>query len=345
MSPLISECAVRGLECLVVDTGQHYDYEISRVFFETLHLPPSNYQLRVGSGTHGHQTGLLLIEIERVLLEEKPDVVLVQGDTNTVLAGGLAASKLRIRVGHVEAGLRSFDRNMPEELNRILTDHLSDLLFSPTPEAAENLKAEGIPAEKIFMTGNTIVDAVLQHLDLAKKESRIINKLGLSGRNYFLSTLHRPENVDCRERLDAILQGLLAVCDQYALPLVLPLHPRTRKMMHTFGIVMPPKVLPLEPLGYLDFLQLEANAKVILTDSGGVQEEACVLRVPCVTIRDNTERPETVRIGANMVSGLHPEQILACVEKMFSIPRDWPNPFGDGKSCHRILDIILTPPL
>jgi UDP-N-acetylglucosamine 2-epimerase (non-hydrolysing) len=340
MSSIIRESAARGLDCLIVDTGQHYDYEIRQVFFETLHLPTPDYQLRVGSGTHGQQTGRLLIEIERVLLAEKPDVVMVEGDTNTVLAGGLAASKLRIRVGHVEAGLRSLDRNMPEETNRILTDHLADLLFAPTPEAAENLRTEGIPADRIFMTGNTIVDAVLQHRAIAGRESHVLDELHLSEGNYFLSTVHRSENVDCRERLVAILQSFRAVCEQFSLPLVLPIHPRTRKMLRTFGLVMPAQVLPIEPVGYLDFLQLEANAKMILTDSGGVQEEACILRVPCVTLRDNTERPETVRVGANMVAGVQPEGIVACAERMFSVPRDWPNPFGDGKTCCRILEVI-----
>jgi len=342
MSSIIRECAARGLDCLIVDTGQHYDYEISQVFFETLHLPPPHYQLRVGSGTHGQQTGQLLTEIERVLLAEKPDVVLVQGDTNTVLAGGLAASKLRIIVGHVEAGLRSLDRNMPEETNRLLTDHLADVLFAPTPEATENLLAEGIPADRIFMTGNTIVDAVLQHLAIAERESHVLEELHLSEGNYFLSTVHRSENVDCRERLVAILDSFRAVCERFGLPLVLPIHPRTRKMLHTFGLVMPVQVIPVEPLGYLDFLQLEANAKMILTDSGGVQEEACILRVPCVTLRDNTERPETVRVGANIVAGVQPEGVVTCAGRMLSVPRDWPNPFGDGKSCSRILDIIQT---
>lgn len=340
MSSIIRECTARGLICVIVDTGQHYDYAISKVFFEKLYLPPPHYQLRVGSGTHGQQTGRLLIEIERVLLEEKPDFVLVQGDTNTVLAGGLAASKLRIRVGHIEAGLRSFDSSMPEETNRILTDHLADLLFAPTPETAENLRSEGISDDKIFMTGNTIVDAVFQHRAIAKRESHVLDELQLSEGSYFLSTVHRPENVDNRERLLAILQSFQAVCERFNLPLVFPIHPRTRKMLRTFELVLPDQVLPIEPVGYLDFLQLEANAKMILTDSGGVQEEACILQVPCVTLRDNTERPETVRVGANIVSGVQPEGIVTCAGRMISVPRNWPNPFGDGTAYCRILDVI-----
>jgi len=340
MSSIMREAANRGLDCFIIDTGQHYDYEVSQVFFETLHLPPPDFHLRVGSGTQGQQTGKLLIEIEKVLLTEKPDVVLVQGDTNTVLAGGLAASKMRIKVGHVEAGLRSLDRNMPEETNRILTDHLADLLFVPTPEAKENLKKEGILSDRIFITGNTIVDAVLQHRFIAEKESHILKELHLSKSNYFLSTVHRMENVDCRERLVAILQSFQAITEQYGVPLVLPIHPRTRKMLDTFGLEIPAQIIAIKPLGYLDFLQLEANASMILTDSGGVQEEACILQVPCITLRDNTERPETVRVGANIVAGVQPEGVLTGVESMFSVSRDWANPFGDGKTCCHILDIV-----
>jgi UDP-N-acetylglucosamine 2-epimerase (non-hydrolysing) len=340
MSSTIRECASRGLDYFVVDTGQHYDHELSRVFFETLQLPPPRYQLHVGSGTHGQQTGRLLMETEQVLIAERPDTVLVQGDTNTVLAGALAASKLGIRVGHVEAGLRSLDRTMPEETNRILTDHLSDMLFAPTPEAVENLIEEGIPVGMIFMTGNTIVDALVQHLEIARKESRILNHFHLSKQQYLLSTVHRPENVDCRDRLVAILQSFAVVCSRFGLPLIIPMHPRTRKMLHAFDLGMPAQVLAVEPMGYLDFLQLQSNAAMILTDSGGVQEEACILRVPCVTLRNNTERPETVRVGANMVAGVQPEMVVTCAERMYSVPRDWPNPFGDGRSFCRILDAV-----
>jgi len=342
MSPIIRACEAHALDYLVIDTGQHYDYEMNQIFFETLDLPSPHYQLQVGSGTHGQQTGRLLIEIEQVLLDERPDIVLVEGDTNTVLAGGLAASKLRIKVGHVEAGLRSYDRNMPEETNRVLTDHLADFLFAPTSGAAENLMREGISADKIFVTGNTIVDAVQQNLEIARKESSVLNDLELSKNNYFLITVHRPENVDCKQRLASILRSFRVIYDRFETLLIFPIHPRTRKVLQMFNLAVPACVRLIEPLGFLDFLQLEANAKLILTDSGGIQEEACILQVPCVTLRDNTERPETVKVGSNVVAGIQPEGIVRCVERMLSVTRDWLNPFGDGKSGRYILDIIQT---
>jgi UDP-N-acetylglucosamine 2-epimerase (non-hydrolysing) len=287
--------------------------------FDSFHHPLPPYQRKLALNPRTNWTAAY--RIEQVLLGKKTRCCIGQ-DTNTVLAGGLAASKLQIIVGHVEAGLRSLDRNMPEETNRILTDHLADLLFAPTSEAVDNLMKEGISADKIFMTGNTIVDAVIQHLAIAGRVSRVLDRLHLSEGNYFLSTVHRPENVDCRERLVAILQSFRAVCERFSLPLILPIHPRTRKMLRTFNLTLPPQVFAIEPVGYLDFLQLEANAKLILTDSGGVQEEACILQVPCVTLRDNTERPETVMIGANIVAGVQPEGVVTCTGRMLSVPRD-----------------------
>jgi UDP-N-acetylglucosamine 2-epimerase (non-hydrolysing) len=342
MSPLIRACADDDFDYSLVDTGQHYDHEMNQIFFDMLRLPAPHYRLGVGSGSHGRQTGKLLAEIERVLLEVKPDVVLVEGDTNTVLAGGLAATKLHIKVGHVEAGLRSYDRTMPEETNRVLTDHLADLLFAPTSQAADNLAREGISANKVFVTGNTIVDAVGQNLEIAKRESRVLSDLELRENEYFVITMHRPENVDCRERLASLLDSLQAVHERFGRTLVLPLHPRTGKMLQQFRMTVPPGVRVIEPLGFLDFLQLEAHARLILTDSGGVQEEGCILKVPCVTLRDNTERPETVRVGGNVVTGVRAADVLAGVDMMLSSPRGWTNPFGDGKSGRRILDIVLA---
>jgi UDP-N-acetylglucosamine 2-epimerase (non-hydrolysing) len=340
MSPIIRACQAQGVDYRVTDTGQHYDYNMNGIFFETLELPSAHHQLQIGSGSHGQQTGRLLAEIERVLLDERPDVVLVEGDTNTVLAGGLAASKLRIKVGHVEAGLRSHDRNMPEETNRILTDHLADYLFAPTAEARGNLLREGISAAKIYVTGNTIVDAVQQSLEIARKKVNTLNGLGLSPEGYFLITVHRAENVDCRERLRHILQSFQAIHDRLAVPLLFPVHPRTQKMLETFDLTMPACVRCIEPVGFLDFLQLEAHAGLILTDSGGVQEEACILHVPCVTLRDNTERPETVMVGGNVIAGVLPEKVTECVETMLDRPRTWANPLGDGQSGRRIVEII-----
>jgi len=256
------------------------------------------------------------------------------------LAGALAAAKLHIKVGHVEAGLRSYDRNMPEELNRILTDHLSSCLFAPTEKAKRSLLGEGIPEEKIFVTGNTVVDAVYQNLEMAQKKSQILDKLGLKEGEYFLVTVHRQENVDIRDRLKAILEGLGLVYQKFRLPLIYPIHPRASRRIEEFGLGVPSGVKLIEPVGFLDFLVLEANAALILTDSGGVQEESCILKVPCITLRDNTERPETLEVGSNMLAGAGPRTIQDSAERILSAERNWPNPFGDGQAGVRIVRTI-----
>ena len=329
------------LEYFILHTGKHYSYNLDRVFFEQLQLPQPKYNLEVGSGTHAEETGKMLIGIERVLLEEKPDVVLVEGDTNSVLAGALAAAKLHIKVGHVEAGLRSYDRRMPEEINRILTDHLSDFLFAPTENARDNLLKEGIPEEKIFVTGNTIVDAVFQNLEMAKEKQPIIelNKFDNPGtRNYFLVTFHRQENVDVKVRFEGIIKGLELVAKEFGLPVVYPIHPRARKMMMEFELKANGIEL-IEPLDYLSFLRLEADARLVLTDSGGVQEEACILGVPCVTLRDNTERPETLEVGLNILAGTKAERIVSKTKEILNRENKWRNPFGDGRAGERIVEI------
>ena len=284
----------------------------------------------------------MLIGIEAVLLKERPDVVLVEGDTNTVLAGALAASKLHIKVGHVEAGLRSYDRNMPEEINRILTDHVSNYLFAPTEKAKGNLSAEGISKDKIFVTGNTIVDAVYQNLEIAKRKTRILDKMNLKPSDYFLVTAHRQENVDNKERLRWILNGLESVHREFSLPIIYPIHPRAMKKIREFGLEISKGVRLIQPLGFLEFLQLEANAKLVLTDSGGVQEETCILKVVCVTLRDNTERPETLQIGSNILAGMNQEGILGSVKTMLNRERNWNNPFGDGKAGKNTLGILVS---
>lgn len=327
MSPVIRECERRGFEYYILHTGQHYSYEMDRIFFEQLQLPAAKYNLDVGSGLHGEQTGKMLAGIEQILLKDTPDVVLVQGDTNTVLAGALAAAKLHIKVGHVEAGLRSFDRTMPEEINRIMADHISDYLFAPTATSQQHLLAEGIPQEKIFVTGNTVVDAVYQHLDISKHTASPLKDMGLQEKGYFLTTVHRAENTDSKTRLSAILDGLRQVCAEFSLPLIFPAHPRTVKMIHEFGLQIPEGVRIIDPVGYLEFLQLESSARLILTDSGGLQEEACILGVPCVTLRDNTERPETVDVGANIIAG---KNIIAGVKQMMQAGNEWENPYGEG---------------
>jgi UDP-N-acetylglucosamine 2-epimerase (non-hydrolysing) len=336
MSPIIRECERQGVDYFILHTGQHYSYEMDRAFFEELELPEPKYNLDVGSGTHADQTGRIMTSIEKVLMDEKPDVVLVQGDTNTVLAGALAAAKLHIRVGHVEAGLRSFDRTMPEEINRVVADHISDYLFAPTETSRQNLLREGIDGAKISVTGNTVVDAVFQNLEISKKKCDVLGTLGLKSKEYFLVTTHRAENVDVRERLEEILRGLSAVGDAYSLPVVFPMHPRTAKMMQEFGL-SPNGITVTQPLGYLEFLQLESNARLVLTDSGGLQEESCILGVPCVTLRDNTERPETVEVGANVLAGTNPEKVTQSVQSILDQNITWQNPFGNGKAAKRII--------
>lgn len=339
MAPVIRELEKRPANYFILHTGQHYSYNLDRVFFEQLKLPPPKYNLEAGSGSPGEQTAKILVAIEKVLQQESPDVILVEGDTNSVLASALAAVKLHIKVGHVEAGLRSYDRQMPEEINRILTDHCSDFLFAPTRQAKVNLRGEGIPEEKIFITGNTIVDAVQQSLAIARGSASTINTLGLKPGEYFLVTVHRQENVDNRARFASILKGLDRLAASFEMPVIYPVHPHSRKMMAKFDLHCQ-RLRLVEPVDFLGFLQLESNARLILTDSGGVQEEACILGVPCVTLRDNTERPETIEVGANVLAGVSPDKILECAKVMLDREKGWPNPFGDGKAGGRIVDIL-----
>lgn len=340
MSPVIKELQEKRAGFFLLHTGQHYSYRLDRVFFEQLEIPEPRFNIEVGSGSHAEETGKMLVGIEKILLDEKPDVVLVEGDTNSVLAGALAAAKLGIKVGHVEAGLRSYDRSMPEEINRILTDHLSDYLFGPTPKARDILLGEGIDEAKISVTGNTIVDAVHQNRELADIKRDILGELKLERGEYFLTTLHRQENVDNYARFSGILEGLHKIQEKHGLPIVYPIHPRSRKKLGEFGLKTG-SLKVIEPVDFLEFLQLENNARLILTDSGGVQEEACILGVPCVTLRDNTERPETVEVGANVLAGADADRILECTEEMLGSERNWDNPFGDGKAAGRIVNIIM----
>ena len=339
-SPIICEFERLGLDYFILHSGQHYSYNLDRVFFEQLGLPEAKYNLDVGSGSHGLQTGRMLIGIEDVLRRERPDVALVQGDTNTALAGALAAVKLRISVGHVEAGLRSYDRSMPEEINRLLADHCSDLLFAPTVKAKQILLGEGIPESRIYVTGNTVVDALYRNLRLAEKRSEVLNSLGLEKRRFFLVTVHRQENVDDKERFSKILEGLELVHERFGFPIVYPVHPRAAKRMREFNL-KPKGIRLIDPLDYLSFLLLESCARLVLTDSGGVQEETCILQVPCVTLRYNTERPETLEIGSNILAGAEPNVIVEKTEFMLKRRHDWPNPFGDGKAGIRITKILI----
>jgi UDP-N-acetylglucosamine 2-epimerase (non-hydrolysing) len=339
LAPVIRECHRRGWHGRIVHTGQHYSRELDRVFFETLDLPDPDHSLEVGSGPHGRQTAKMLTGLEPILTSDPPDVVLVQGDTNSVLAGGLAAAKLNIPVGHIEAGLRSGDRTMPEEQNRIVVDHLSEYLFPPTAGGADRLRAEGLADRTIVVTGNTVVDAVRQNLALAERKSTILTALGLSPAGYLFLTAHRQENVDHRERFAGLLNGVRRVADKLQLPVVYPIHPRSRHKLAEHGLDAS-EITLVPPVGFLDSLTLQRHARLILTDSGGVQEEACILGVPCVTLRDNTERPETVTVGANELAGTHPVRILAAAERRLAASLSWEQPFGDGHASERILDAL-----
>lgn len=340
MSPLISLCEERNLDYYVIHTGQHYSHNMDSIFFEQLNLPAPKYSLGIGSGRHGKQTSLMLDKIEDILTSDPVNIVLVQGDTNTVLAGSLAASKMKSKLGHVEAGLRSFDMSMPEEINRRVSDHISDYLFAPTETSRNYLLKEGISDDLIHVVGNTVVDALYRNIELSENLGKdLLKKMNLRAGEYFLVTAHRAENVDKEERFSDILSSLDQIHDLYGYPVVYPIHPRSRKMMDSFGLSSD-KIQFIEPLGYLEFLQLLKNTRLVLTDSGGIQEESCIIGVPCVTLRDNTERPETIDVGSNVLSGVNPEMILSCVSQMLEKKDKWINPYGDGNTSSKILNII-----
>ncbi len=341
MSPIIRECQRRDIDFSLLHTGQHYSYEMDRIFFEELNLPVPDHHLDVGSGSHAGQTGAIMSGIGRVYEDERPDMVLVQGDTNTVLAGSLVAAKMKVPLGHVEAGLRSYDRTMPEEVNRVVADHVGDWLFAPTEKARENLLKEGIDDSKILVTGNTIVDAVYQNLEMAKENGDALKIFEVRQKDYFLVTAHRQENVDKPDKLEHIVSALTEIHDRYNLPVIFPVHPRTRKMIDQFQI--PVNGINLtEPIGFFSFLQLESEARLVLTDSGGVQEECCILGVPCVTLRENTERPETVDVGANCIVGTEPGRILGGVQDMIGRSGGWSNPYGDGTAGVEIVGCCMN---
>lgn len=340
MSSIIRYCEDNKLDYYMIHTGQHYSYNLDKVFFEELELPLPKYNLEVGSGSHAKQIGVILEKLENVFQKETPDVVLVEGDTNSVLAGALCAVKMGIKAGHVEAGLRSYDRSMPEEINRVVVDHISDYLFCPTDKSKKIAMGEGIEKKKIFVTGNTIVDAVMQNLEISKKKTGIIKKLGICEGKYLLVTAHRPGNVDDKESLSSLLKGIESTSEKLNMPAIFPIHPRTKKMIEKFKISVPKNIKMIEPVRFLEFLQLEANAGLVLTDSGGVQEECCILKVPCVTLRENTERPETLDVGANILAGINPKKILESSLTIIKKDMGWKNPFGDGKSGERIIKIL-----
>lgn len=327
-SPIIRELRRKQIDFFIIHTNQHYSENLDKIFFDSLKMPQAKYNLNIGSHSQGKQTGLMLEKIEEVLAEDRPDIVLVQGDTNSSFAGALAAKKLFIKVGHIEAGLRSYDERMPEEINRKLIDHIADFLFAPTKLQSDIMKSEGIKKD-IIIVGNTIVDAVKENSELSNKINTI-SEFGLEKDNYFLVTFHRAENTSIRENLETLLTSFKKIYEKYHIELFCPLHPRSIKMIENFGLELPAGLRITEPIGYLSFLNLMKNARLILTDSGGLQEEACILGIPCVTLRDNTERPETVDVGANIIAGIEFAKIEKAISLSLGKSRNWSNPFGEN---------------
>ncbi len=348
MAPVIDEIIKRNLDYVLIHTGQHYDHEMSDQFFSDLELPTPDYNIGVGSGSHGEQTAEMMKGIENVFVEEKPDMVMVQGDTNAVLAGAIVASKLHIPVGHVEAGLRSFDKTMPEEINRMVADVCSQLYYVPTEESAVNLIVEGINPKNVIITGNTVVDACLRNLKIAENNSDILDQFEVDEKILTL-TMHRAENVDNLERLTQITDALIELDE---LTIIFPVHPRTLKNLENFGLlsklVKKDNIKLIKPIGYLDFLLLLSNSDMVMTDSGGLQEEAITLDVPCMTLRYNTERPETVTAGGNILVGSNKDKIIETANLIMNDPKTREtmkkaiNPYGDGKASSRILNVTLT---
>ncbi|MDH5672681.1 MAG: UDP-N-acetylglucosamine 2-epimerase (non-hydrolyzing) [Myxococcales bacterium] len=338
MSPVLRLFEREGVEHFVIHSNQHYSEALDAIFFEELQLRRPEHNLGIGSAEHGNQTGRMLVAIEEILLARKPGWVLAQGDTNTVLAAILAASKQAIPCGHIEAGLRSYDRTMPEEKNRVICDAIADHLFCPTEVQRQILLGEAVPPERIHVTGNTIVDAVLQNRALAD-QSDALARHGLEPGGYVLLTAHRASTADRRESLEALLALIKTLGEISGREVVYPIHPRTAAKLEAFGLpVEGARLLP--PLGYRDFLALQSGAHLIVTDSGGVQEEACILQVPCLTIRENTERPETLDVGANRLVGLDAARVREAYAHFQGAARDWPNPFGDGQAAERIHGVL-----
>ena len=351
MAPIIDEIIKREIDLTILHTGQHYDEEMSDNFFRDLEIPAPDYNIHVGSGSHAKQTALMMEGIEGVLIDEKPDIVLVQGDTNAVLAGSLVASKLHIAIGHVESGLRSFDMTMPEEVNRRVCDVTSTMYFIPTEQSAINLLAEGYSRTNLFITGNTVVDACFRHLEIAKKrgfDEESLASLDIDNMDNILTlTMHRAENVDIKSRVINIIDAIKELND---MNVIFPIHPRTKKTLQDFGLFDELNNLKhvhiIKPLGYLDFLQLTSKSTLILTDSGGLQEEAITLNVPALTLRYNTERPETVTAGGNILVGSDKDVILENAKKILNDKefadkmRNAPNPYGQGNSARLTVDAI-----
>ena len=344
-SPIVRELERQGIDHFIIHTGQHYSPNMDSQFFEDLKLPKPDYKFEeVQHCTyHGEQTAAMLKGCEDVLLRERPRILLVGGDANTNLAAALAARKLHIRVGHIEAGERSYDWRMPEEHNRVIIDHISEYLFTTNEKGTANLAKDGVQGQ-VVVTGNPIVDAAHQNLEIAQEKSDVLSRFDLVHTSYFLMTLHREENVDSIDNLQSILKGLTQVTDRLDRKIVFLAHPRTQKRLREFGLVETAQGISgleiQDAVGYLDFLKVISTADLVITDSGGVQQESCILKVPCVTLRDNTEWTETIESGANRLAGSDPDRILDSVEAMLQSDRDWDNPFGDEHSASRIIQHV-----
>jgi UDP-N-acetylglucosamine 2-epimerase len=336
-APVSKAITNAGYDEYIVHTGQHYDYGMSKVFFEEMGIREPFINLNIGSGSHAQQTSQMLVGIESVLLSEKPDIVLVYGDTNSTLAGALAAVKLHIKVAHVEAGLRSYNRQMPEEHNRVLTDHCSDLLFCPTQTAVDNLEHEGIRSG-VYLVGDTMYDAVLLFSKIASQQSRLLDLLGLRPKGYLLATIHRPYNTDNPFVLESILTAFQRVEET----IIFPIHPRTLYAIKALNIIIPPNVHVIDPVGYMDMLKLEQNARIILTDSGGIQKEAYFFKVQCLTLRPETEWVETTASGWNNLVGTDPTRIISALKT--ALPPDLAHPdyFGDGHASEKIVSLFIS---
>jgi UDP-N-acetylglucosamine 2-epimerase (non-hydrolysing) len=344
VAPVMAALAGReGISQALVHTGQHYDANMSAIFFRQLGLPEPDVNLEVGSGSHALQTAHIMQRFEEVVLTRRPDLVLVYGDVNSTVAAALVCAKLLVPVGHVEAGLRSFDRSMPEEINRLLTDQIADLLFTPSMDGNQNLKREGIAPEKIHLVGNVMIDTLVRLLPRALEGGQNGKPAASPEARYALVTLHRPSNVDEAEMLTRIMEALTDI--SYSLPVIFPVHPRTRHKLETLaGVTCPPALHLVEPLGYLDFLALQQGARLVITDSGGIQEETTFLGIPCLTVRENTERPVTVTLGTNTLVGQDMGRLRGEVARILDggARRGQVPPLWDGRAGERIAEVIST---
>ena len=337
VEPIIRELNKRGIDTLFIHSGQHYDYDMDKIFFNEMHMPDPTYYLGIGSKLPGEQIGEMITKSESIFREEKPDILLVSGDTNTALGVALAANKSKIKVGHFEAGMRSFDRSMPEEINRVIIDNFSDILFSPTERGIKNLHDNGIH-NNVFLVGDVMLDSIIYYRKLIENKSRTLEELSLDDKPYLLLTLHREANTDNERRLKNILEAVSSVSD----PVIFPIHPRTKQRIQSFNIKLPENIRVISPAGYFEFLRLIFHSDKLLTDSGGVQKQAFFLKKPCITLRPNTEWMETIEYGWNILVDDNREKIIEAISSFR--PQGTPDLslFGNGESSSKIIDTVVS---